>query len=224
MQSRDSSGRAAVRALHGFRKLCALLTDRRLQGLRTMSWLFASRLRPFVLLAGAASLLLNLAMLVPAIYMTQVFDRVFASRSVETLVMLSILARSRSGSATRWTRCAPARWRAPAARSRSASRPRRSPTCCATRPVPARRRHRRAARRRAAARLPLAGRRAGADGRALAAGVSARDRADAPAAGRGRRRRRALLVALGVLTERLTRAPRSAPCSARAARAAGPTR
>ena len=57
-----------------------------------MSWLFASRLRPFVLLAAAASLLLNVAMLVPAIYMTQVFDRVFASRSVETLVMLSILA------------------------------------------------------------------------------------------------------------------------------------
>jgi ABC-type protease/lipase transport system fused ATPase/permease subunit len=57
-----------------------------------MSWLFASRLRPFVLLAGLASLLLNLAMLVPAIYMTQVFDRVFTSRSVETLVMLSALA------------------------------------------------------------------------------------------------------------------------------------
>ena len=57
-----------------------------------MSWLFASRLRPFVLLAGVASLLLNVAMLVPAIYMTQVFDRVFASRSFETLVMLSALA------------------------------------------------------------------------------------------------------------------------------------
>ena len=56
-----------------------------------MSWLFAPRLRPFVLLAAAASLLLNLAMLVPAIYMTQVFDRVFASRSVETLAMLSAL-------------------------------------------------------------------------------------------------------------------------------------
>jgi len=57
-----------------------------------MPWLFAPRLRPFVLLAGAASLLLNLAMLVPAIYMTQVFDRVFASRSMETLVMLSVFA------------------------------------------------------------------------------------------------------------------------------------
>ena len=57
-----------------------------------MSWLFARQLRPFVLLAGAASLVLNLALLVPALYMVQVFDRVFASRSVETLVMLSALA------------------------------------------------------------------------------------------------------------------------------------
>src|SRR5215217_2860701 len=57
-----------------------------------MSWLFASRLRPFLLLAGVASLLLNVAMLVPALYMSQVFDRVFSSRSVETLVMLSVLA------------------------------------------------------------------------------------------------------------------------------------
>jgi PrtD family type I secretion system ABC transporter len=57
-----------------------------------MNWLFSARLRPLVLLAGGASLLLNVAMLVPAIYMTQVFDRVFASRSVETLAMLSLLA------------------------------------------------------------------------------------------------------------------------------------
>jgi PrtD family type I secretion system ABC transporter len=57
-----------------------------------MSWLFVARLRPFVLLAGVASLLLNLALLMPSIYMTQVFDRVFSSRSVETLVMLSALA------------------------------------------------------------------------------------------------------------------------------------
>jgi PrtD family type I secretion system ABC transporter len=49
-------------------------------------------LRPFVLLAGAASLLLNLALLMPSIYMTQVFDRVFSSRSLETLIMLSALA------------------------------------------------------------------------------------------------------------------------------------
>ena len=56
-----------------------------------MSWLFVRQLRPMVLLAGAVSLLLNLALLMPAIYMLQVFDRVFASRSVETLVMLSLL-------------------------------------------------------------------------------------------------------------------------------------
>ena len=56
-----------------------------------MSWLFARRLRSFVLLAAGASLLLNLALLMPALYMTQVFDRVFASRSLETLVMLTAL-------------------------------------------------------------------------------------------------------------------------------------
>jgi PrtD family type I secretion system ABC transporter len=37
------------------------------------------------------SLLLNIALLAPAVYMLQVFDRVFASNSVETLVMLSLL-------------------------------------------------------------------------------------------------------------------------------------
>ncbi len=57
-----------------------------------MRWLFVTQLRPFVLLAGAASLVLNLALLMPALYMVQVFDRVFASRSIETLVMLSALA------------------------------------------------------------------------------------------------------------------------------------
>lgn len=57
-----------------------------------MRWLFVARLRPFVLLAGTASLLLNLALLMPSIYMMQVFDRVFSSRSVETLTMLSALA------------------------------------------------------------------------------------------------------------------------------------
>ncbi len=56
-----------------------------------MSWLFAKRLRSFVLLACGASLLLNVVLLMPALYMMQVFDRVFASRSIETLVMLSSL-------------------------------------------------------------------------------------------------------------------------------------
>ena len=55
-----------------------------------MRWLFSQQLRPFVTLAAGASLLLNLALLAPALYMLQVFDRVFASGSIETLVMLSI--------------------------------------------------------------------------------------------------------------------------------------
>jgi PrtD family type I secretion system ABC transporter len=56
-----------------------------------MRWLFVPPLRHFVGLAAGASLLLNLAMLVPSLYTLQVFDRVFASRSIETLVMLSVL-------------------------------------------------------------------------------------------------------------------------------------
>jgi PrtD family type I secretion system ABC transporter len=56
-----------------------------------MSWLFVKQLRPFVLLAGAASLVLNLMLLMPALYMVQVFDRVFASRSLETLAMLTAI-------------------------------------------------------------------------------------------------------------------------------------
>ena len=56
-----------------------------------MSWLFVKQLRPFVLLAAAASLVLNLMLLMPALYMVQVFDRVFASRSMETLVMLTAI-------------------------------------------------------------------------------------------------------------------------------------
>ena len=56
-----------------------------------MSWLFAKRLRSFVLLAGFASFILNVALLMPSIYMMQVFDRVFSSRSVETLVMLGAI-------------------------------------------------------------------------------------------------------------------------------------
>lgn len=62
-----------------------------------MRWLFAPQLRPLVLLAGAVSLVLNLALLAPALYMLQVFDRVFASRSVETLLMLSALAATALG-------------------------------------------------------------------------------------------------------------------------------
>ena len=56
-----------------------------------MSWLFVKRLRAFVLLAAFASFFLNVALLMPSIYMMQVFDRVFSSRSVETLVMLGAI-------------------------------------------------------------------------------------------------------------------------------------
>lgn len=57
-----------------------------------MRWLLAPTTRPFIATAALASLLLNLALLAPALYMLQVFDRVFASRSVETLTMLTLLA------------------------------------------------------------------------------------------------------------------------------------
>jgi PrtD family type I secretion system ABC transporter len=56
-----------------------------------MNWLFVKSLRPFVLPAAMASLVLNLMLLVPALFTVQVFDRVLASRSVETLAMLSML-------------------------------------------------------------------------------------------------------------------------------------
>ena len=56
-----------------------------------MDWLFVKRLRPFVLLAAIASLVFNLTLLMPAIYMMQVFDRVFVSQSLETLAMLGLI-------------------------------------------------------------------------------------------------------------------------------------
>jgi PrtD family type I secretion system ABC transporter len=55
-----------------------------------MRWLLARQIRPFIKLAAFASLLLNVTLLAPAIYTLQVFDRVFASHSVETLVMLAL--------------------------------------------------------------------------------------------------------------------------------------
>ena len=51
-----------------------------------------SRFRPFFLYAGLFSLAINLLLLVPPLYMLQVFDRVLASRSVETLVVLTVAA------------------------------------------------------------------------------------------------------------------------------------
>jgi ABC-type protease/lipase transport system fused ATPase/permease subunit len=56
-----------------------------------MSWLFVRRLRSFVLLAAAASFVLNVVLLMPAVYMMQVFDRVFTSNSVDTLLMLALI-------------------------------------------------------------------------------------------------------------------------------------
>jgi PrtD family type I secretion system ABC transporter len=57
-----------------------------------LGWLLSPAIRPFTLLAGGVSLVLNLTLIVPSIYMLLVFDRVFTSRSVETLVMLTLLA------------------------------------------------------------------------------------------------------------------------------------
>ena len=58
----------------------------------SMNWLLLKPIRPFITLAALASLLLNLALVVPSLYMLQVFDRVFSSRSIETLVMLGLFA------------------------------------------------------------------------------------------------------------------------------------
>jgi ATP-binding cassette, subfamily C, type I secretion system permease/ATPase len=51
-----------------------------------------SRFRPFFVYAGLFSLAINLLLLVPPLYMLQVFDRVLASRSGETLLVLTIAA------------------------------------------------------------------------------------------------------------------------------------
>jgi ABC-type protease/lipase transport system fused ATPase/permease subunit len=53
---------------------------------------FAGRFRPFFVYAGVFSLIINVLMLVPALFMLQVFDRVVTSRSHETLLMLALLA------------------------------------------------------------------------------------------------------------------------------------
>ncbi|MEO8718526.1 MAG: ABC transporter transmembrane domain-containing protein, partial [Burkholderiales bacterium] len=49
-------------------------------------------MRRYFVYAGLFSLAINALLLVPAIYMLQVFDRVLSSRSDETLVMLSVAA------------------------------------------------------------------------------------------------------------------------------------
>src|ERR687888_1708756 len=49
-----------------------------------------SRFRTFFVFAGLFSLAINALLLVPPLYMLQVFDRVLTSRSEETLVYLTI--------------------------------------------------------------------------------------------------------------------------------------
>jgi PrtD family type I secretion system ABC transporter len=51
-----------------------------------------SRFRPLFVYAGVFSLAINLLLLVPPLYMLQVFDRVLASRSGETLLVLTVAA------------------------------------------------------------------------------------------------------------------------------------
>ena len=53
---------------------------------------FVARFRPYFAFAGLFSLAINLLLLVPPLYMLQVFDRVLASRSGETLVVLTLAA------------------------------------------------------------------------------------------------------------------------------------
>lgn len=53
---------------------------------------FFRQFRTHFLYAGLFSFFINLVMLVPPLYMIQVFDRVLVSRSVETLTMLTIAA------------------------------------------------------------------------------------------------------------------------------------
>src|SRR5262245_17761063 len=52
---------------------------------------FAGHFRPFFIHAAVFSLIINLLMLVPALFMLQVYDRVVTSRSHETLLMLALL-------------------------------------------------------------------------------------------------------------------------------------
>jgi ATP-binding cassette subfamily C protein EexD len=47
-------------------------------------------LRPYVFFTGFFSLVMNLLLLAPPLYMLQVFDRVLTSRSNETLVALTL--------------------------------------------------------------------------------------------------------------------------------------
>ena len=55
------------------------------------------RLTPLFLFAALFSLAINTLLLAPSLYMLQVFDRVLATRSVETLLLLSLIAPTWSG-------------------------------------------------------------------------------------------------------------------------------
>ena len=50
------------------------------------------RLKPFLVVAGLFSVVVNLLMLVSPLYMLQVYDRILTSGSMETLILISILA------------------------------------------------------------------------------------------------------------------------------------
>jgi len=52
---------------------------------------FLLRFRPFLAYAALFSLFTNILLLVPALYMLQVFDRVMTTGRVETLVLLTII-------------------------------------------------------------------------------------------------------------------------------------
>jgi len=51
---------------------------------------FVARFRPLFVYAAGFSFVINLLLLVPSLYMLQVFDRVISSRSPETLVLLTL--------------------------------------------------------------------------------------------------------------------------------------
>jgi ATP-binding cassette subfamily C exporter for protease/lipase len=53
---------------------------------------FIARVKPIFFVAAAFSMVVNLLMLVPSLYMLQVYDRVLTSRSLDTLLMLTLLA------------------------------------------------------------------------------------------------------------------------------------
>ncbi len=52
---------------------------------------YVAKVKPIFVVAGVFSLFVNLLMLVPSLYMLQVYDRVLTSRNVDTLLMLSLL-------------------------------------------------------------------------------------------------------------------------------------